>query len=346
MWAQTHRMSSILPTGKTPERTLAILDVGHGNCAVLRDEKGVVVVDAGPGSGLLQYLADHKIDHVEVLFLSHADKDHIGGAAQLLASKTVTVGRVCLNTDSAKGSAVWDDLVYELNRADNAGKLKFDVSLVHDTSGQYDQGKVRIEVLAPSKYLAAKGAGSTDRQGRKLSNNSVSAVIRFVHNGQPIATLPGDIDEIGLDDLVDNRVDIRAVTLVYPHHGGKGGRDEPGFVTKVCDLVKPATVIFSVARDRLKHPLPDVIALVRKQVKDVRIACTQLNQHCATKAPTAKPNHLAAVYAQGRDARHCCAGTVLLQLDDTAVILPDRKAHEAFITAEAPSALCRLPTKP
>src|SRR5689334_18389112 len=132
-WVQILQMSSTLQTGKRPERTLAILDVGHGNCAVLRDDKGVLVVDAGPGSGLLQYLSDKHIRHVDVLLLSHADKDHIGGAAQLLASKTVTVGRVCLNTDSAKGSEIWDDLLYELNRADSAGGLKFEVSLVHDT---------------------------------------------------------------------------------------------------------------------------------------------------------------------------------------------------------------------
>lgn len=320
---------------------LAILDVGHGNCAVLHDKQGVVVVDAGPGSGLLEYLAEHKIFHVDVLLLSHADKDHIGGAAQLLASKTVTVGRVCLNTDSAKGSDIWDDLLYELNRADNANILRFDVSLVHDLSGQYDQGTVRIEVLGPSKYLAAKGAGSTDRKGRKISNNSVSAIIRLLKDGKPIAILPGDVDEIGLDDLVDNGVDMQAPNLVYPHHGGRGSRDEASFVGKLCDLVKPLTVIFSVARGRTKHPLPDVIKIVRQKVNNVRIACTQLTQHCAAKIPATKPNHLSAVYAHGRDARHCCAGTVLVQLDSPTVIWPDHKAHEAFIATEAPSALCR-----
>ena len=333
-------MNSISQTGKQPERTLAILDVGHGNCAVLRDENGVVVVDAGPGSGLLQYLAEQKVSHVDVLLLSHADKDHIGGAAQLLASKTVSIGRVCLNTDSAKGSDVWDDLVYELSCADNAGKLRFDVSLVHDLSGQYDQGKVRIEVLGPSKYLAAKGAGSTDRQGRKISNNSVSAVIRFVQNGNPVAILSGDVDEIGLDDLIMNRVDLLAPNLVYPHHGGKGSRDESRFVEKLCDHVKPSAIIFSVARGRTKHPLPEIIGLVRKKVKDVRIACTQLTQHCAAKTLMVDPKHLAPVYAHGRDAGHCCAGTVLLLLDGDAV-LPERNAHTAFINAVAPAGLCR-----
>jgi hypothetical protein len=42
----------------TAEQTLTILDVGHGNSAVLADAEGVAVIDAGPKAGLLQYLSD------------------------------------------------------------------------------------------------------------------------------------------------------------------------------------------------------------------------------------------------------------------------------------------------
>ena len=36
------------------------LDVGHGNCTVLVDTDGVVVIDAGPKSKLLKFLRDRK----------------------------------------------------------------------------------------------------------------------------------------------------------------------------------------------------------------------------------------------------------------------------------------------
>ncbi len=39
-----------------PERALAILDVGHGNCAVVKTPEGVGVIDAGLRSGLLEFL--------------------------------------------------------------------------------------------------------------------------------------------------------------------------------------------------------------------------------------------------------------------------------------------------
>ena len=38
-----------------------ILDVGHGNSAVLIDRDGVVVIDAGPNTVLLDFLIDHHI---------------------------------------------------------------------------------------------------------------------------------------------------------------------------------------------------------------------------------------------------------------------------------------------
>ena len=68
---------------------LAILDVGHGNCAVLTDSKGIVVIDTGPGSALLEYLSEKNIKTIDVVLISHADQDHIGGLIQLLFSKSV-----------------------------------------------------------------------------------------------------------------------------------------------------------------------------------------------------------------------------------------------------------------
>src|SRR5438034_932161 len=107
------------------KRSLAILDVGHGNCAVLVDSKGVAVIDAGPGSALLEYLAEQKIGHIEVVLISHADEDHIGGLIALLDAMTVTVARVCLNPDASKGTKTWDSLLAVLNQADIRGKLDF-----------------------------------------------------------------------------------------------------------------------------------------------------------------------------------------------------------------------------
>ena len=323
------------------KRRLAILDVGHGNCAVLVDTKGIVVIDAGSGSGLLEFLAEQKITHVNVVLLSHADKDHIGGLLALLSANTVAIDQIYLNTDSLKASRLWDDLLYELDEARKRGRLAFNVSLVEDASGKYDQGAVRIEILAPSRYLAGKGPGSRDRRRRKLTSNSVSAVVRLSQDGKPIALLPGDIDDVGLTNIMEAGGDAKAPIVVFPHHGGRACRDMVEFVRKLLDLTGATTVIFSIARGEPKHPDPDVIAAVRRHSATLRVACTQLSEHCARTVPGVQPQHLNVIFARGRESNACCAGSFVIDLDSPDVLLPGAPAHGEFVRKNAPSALCR-----
>ena len=113
-------------------QSIGIIDVGHGNSTVLIDDDGVVVIDAGPKSGLLEYLREQNITHVDILLISHADQDHLGAVAQLLASNEFTLGRVALNSDGEKASQAWDDMLYELDQAALRKKVQLDISLVPD----------------------------------------------------------------------------------------------------------------------------------------------------------------------------------------------------------------------
>jgi competence protein ComEC len=73
--------------------TLHFLDVGQGDAAVLRTPGGHwVVVDAGPRSDkwdagrrvVVPYLARHRAARIDVLVISHAHADHLGGVPALL----------------------------------------------------------------------------------------------------------------------------------------------------------------------------------------------------------------------------------------------------------------------
>jgi beta-lactamase superfamily II metal-dependent hydrolase len=323
-------------------RKLAILDVGHGNCAVLQDSNGVVVIDAGPGNALEIYLHEQGIRRVDVVLISHADQDHLGGLISLLASRAVEIGRVRLNTDSSKGSKIWDDLIYELSQLDREKQIDFQPYLTREESGVYDQGSIEIRVLAPSKYLAGKGPGSRDRRGRRILTNALSAVIRLSELGNPLALFPGDLDKVGLENLDCSAEDLRAPLLVFPHHGGRagaGGLDD--FVRELCERVRPKIVVFSTGRGRYGSALPEVVSAVRMHVEDVWIACTQLAEHCASDLPKAGPKHLNREFAQGREGGKCCAGTLVIDLDKGKCLLPIYNDHQEFIGIAAPSALCR-----
>src|SRR5687768_11406880 len=109
---------------------LAILDVGHGNAAVVFGTDGTVVIDAGLGATLADFLEQRTVRELTAVLISHADQDHIGGLIGLLSTGLVQVGRVRLNSDALKGSKIWDDLLFELQAQDNARKLDFEPLLV------------------------------------------------------------------------------------------------------------------------------------------------------------------------------------------------------------------------
>jgi competence protein ComEC len=255
---------------------LYILDIGHGNSSVLIDKDGIVVIDAGPKSGLLEFLLAKNITKVDILLLSHADQDHISGLLSLLSSKKVQCSRIYLNSDAGKKSKLWDDLVYALYDHDKQGKIYFETSLTPHLNGKLNQGDVSIEVLAPNKYISAKSPGSIDRKRRKLTSNSISAVIRLSFNGKSIALLPGDIDSVGLDNLSEDHADINAWLTVYPHHGGRPGEaDTHKFCAQFCALVQPEVVVFSI-RDNAQHfPTKEVVETVQNMSANIRMYTTR-----------------------------------------------------------------------
>src|SRR5712692_10484656 len=116
------------------EPNVTILDVGHGNCAVLVDDK-VVVIDAGPGTTLLDFLKEEGIKEVAVVLISHADEDHIKGLVSLLESQTVLVRLVRINSDGVKNSPTWNDLMYLLDEANKDGSVRFEVGLTTNQTG-------------------------------------------------------------------------------------------------------------------------------------------------------------------------------------------------------------------
>ena len=321
-------------------RCLCILDVGHGNSAVLDGgDGGVVVVDTALGSTLCEFLEEQKIKKVRTIYLSHADEDHIGGLVGLLASDVVQVGKVVVNSDAKKGTAVWDDLIYELDNAYRAGRLEFKVGLV--AGDGEDLKDVEIRVLGPSRYLVAKGVGSTDRAGRRISGNSMSAVIRVSVSGRHVAVLAGDIDGVGLEDLVGKAKDAGARVLVYPHHGGRpGGAAVRPFVETLLDAVSPTVVVFSFARGRYGLPNEEILRIVRERRPDARIVCTQLSPHCSATVPSQPLEHLSDVFARGRSERACCGGTIVVPLDDVDGLEPGRAEHVEFIQANVATPMC------
>jgi beta-lactamase superfamily II metal-dependent hydrolase len=321
--------------------SLTVLDVGHGSCAILAEAARIVVFDAGPKSGLLEFLLQHQINTIDLIMISHADRDHIEGLIAILGTNAISVKMVRLNTDSLKGSDIWDDLLFELDSLQKQGKTDFSPALTEGDSGKFNSPEVALEIIGPSAYLAAKGPSGKDAYDRRITTNSISAVIRVLYKGSPVALLTGDMDLIGLDEILRGGKDITAPILVFPHHGGNAGTDMAAFSEKLYQLVKPEKVLFSIGRGRYGTPVPEVVDKARKLNAKVKISCTQLSEHCATTVPTTDHTHISSVFASGRETRRCCAGSITVSLTASTAAFPMWNEHQEFITTSAPGALCR-----
>jgi len=91
--------------------------------------------------------------------------------------------------------------------------------------------------------------------------------------------LPGDMDWVGLDNLLEACPQPNARVLVFPHHGGTphGGREREFARTHVPG-VKPELVLFSIGRGVHNTPRPEIVAGVRAAAPSAHVMCTQLSK--------------------------------------------------------------------
>lgn len=324
---------------------LIILDVGRGNCAILRDTKSVTVIDCPPPTILLETLESLGINSIDHVLISHADLDHAGGLPNLLDE--IAIRNVYINPDAEKTSKSWIDIRIALELAEEKG-TEIHTSLTASLSRKIKSGQVEIEILAPSLGVALGGVGGTDLEGRKLTANSMSVVIGLIHNSCRVALLPGDMSEIGLDNLLKKHENIEAQILLFPHHGGTPGNTRSKeFAYKLCHLVHPELVVFSFGRgwSHVENPRSDIIQGVLSAVPDAHIMCTQLSRNCAVELPISDFSHLTSLPAMGRLNNCCCGGTVIIKIDgEQTTYIPLLLSHRDFVSdkQKVPAPMCLL----
>lgn len=321
--------------------SVTVADVGHGNCALIRDEGFVALVDVAPGGVPLELLRDAGLDRVDVVVISHADEDHVGGLVNLLAQ--FEVGEVWINGDADRAGHSWDAVRAALRAAQEQGRTAVRCSLEAGTELASPSGRVLLKVVAPAGWNRLYDTGSKPVGRQRNTANGMSAIVAVLVDGVTQVLLAGDADAQAFADLTNAGADLRAPLLVFPHHGGRAG---PGmapvvFAADLCRAVEPSLVVFSVGRSRRPFPRPDVVKSVQAS-SAAHIACTQLTQICAADLPAAQPTHLHPTAAAGRPGRECCAGTVVKAFPPPgAVLLPVLADHAAFVRASAPTAMCR-----
>ena len=323
---------------------LIILDVGQGNCILLRNTKGTIVIDCPSGSTLIETLTELQIQEISHLLISHADKDHIGGISSLLRNDIIRVHSVHVNTEFDRHGAVWEDFISTLIDARKKYGLKVFAQLTISSTEMLKTGEVEVEVIAPAPELALKGgAGKEDSSGNLLNSNSMSAVVVFCHHEHRVAISTGDLDEIGLDNILLESPNLKSDILIFPHHGGRPSSKNNGieFTRKLCNLVKPNLVIFSNGRGHYHHPLKEIVDTIVATIPNVHILCTQLSKNCSKVDLTNLSNHLHSLPARGKSKKSCCGGTVVVKINGKeTTYTPEAQTHKKFVSTELATPLC------
>lgn len=340
-------IDQVIQLGSTAGATasMTILDVGHGNCCVVAssDRNSVIVIDTGPGAGVLEYLLQEGISRVKSVVLSHADADHISGLIALLNAGIFQVDEVISNSDALKRSEKWSDLAWTLDRLKRAGTLRSVDRLQEGDTLDTQIDNVGIRVLAPRLGLVLTGPGAHDPKGRLITSNSASAVLLVEFGTRRVALLTGDLDRLGFDYLIESGQDLSADILVFPHHGGLSGsgiRAAAVLAEELTKVVNPTDVVFSMDRRKFGNPRKEVVAAVRRAAPDARIACTELAEACSAQLSTHDPAHLLPLFASGFSRKSCCAGSMRLCFVENAALEPSREEHRRFVEGYAATALC------
>lgn len=202
-----------LPAGETGKAELSVLDVGSGQCAVLRCPSGrTVILDAGTQGGfdpyeraLQPFLRQMRWPMPSAAFVSHPHVDHYNALPGLLAQHNLSQTFVNDTFETADPREAGPArLVREFAAAGTRVRV-----LTRGQTVQLDD-QTRVTVLWPPPAS----------QGYQLADpNDTSLVLRVDCAGLRLL-LPGDIGELAQRRLLElSQDELRAEVLILPHHG-------------------------------------------------------------------------------------------------------------------------------
>lgn len=256
------------PPAETPTLRLTLLDVGQGESLFLDFPEGRrMLVDAGgvPGSSfdigarvVAPFLLHDWVGSLDVLVLTHAQADHIGGAPAIL--RGFPVGEVWSgDTPYSSVAFLW---VQEYLR-----HRRIPLRIVSAGSPEIRWGEATIQVLHPPP----RGSRPAQRAPfTGLRSNDASLVLRL-GIGSQAALLTGDVEREGELALLRRPAPLRTQVLKVPHHGSRTSSS-----SAFLAAVRPEVALLSAGyRNRFNHPHPEIVE--RYHALDVRLFRTDLH---------------------------------------------------------------------
>ena len=174
--------------------------IGKADAILIRHRDASILIDTGEngdGTKLLEKLANIGVTKLDLLILTHFDKDHIGGADKIIQS--LPIDRIVMpayEKDETKQFTELNDALI--------GTSAEIVWLSEDESREFGALTVQLWV-SPVPY-----------DGK--SDNNQSIVTKVVHNGKAYLFM-GDAEEAELKALIFSGKNLTCEVIKMPHHG-------------------------------------------------------------------------------------------------------------------------------
>ncbi|HUD19779.1 MAG TPA: MBL fold metallo-hydrolase [Patescibacteria group bacterium] len=238
-------------------------NVGQGDASYVRLPDGRdMLIDGGPDDRVLTCLGRHMPfwdRHIDMVVLSHPQKDHMAGLVSVLNRFDVSY---VFKSDVANTSEEYKQFMGAIQKRHIPVKLL--------TQGdRITIGPTSLLVLWPTSAQIAKahgvgltnvlGAASTDEPASVIATLNDYCVVFELHYRTFDVIYPGDADSrvepryTGLP-LADNEVEV----LKVPHHGSK-----TGLTKDFIEWIHPKLAVISVGNNSYGQPAKEIITILQ-----------------------------------------------------------------------------------
>ena len=237
-------------------------DVGQGDSFLITYKSFQILVDGGPNNKVLGCLSDNMPfwdRTVDVVVLSHPQKDHFGGLIEVFKDYEVKYFLTSPLEVSSHEWSVLKDLV------GGSG-----VKVLNPVSGnKYRFGLIYLDILHPSEkylltnfkdYIIGNGKDVLGGYTSKKDPNEFSLVLILSFKDFD-ALFTGDIgpklsDEIASRLLISDKQRVEYIKI--PHHGSKNGLSKA-----LLDAIDPEIAVISVGKgNSYGHPHKEILELL------------------------------------------------------------------------------------
>ncbi len=214
------------------EMFVDFIDVGQGDCTLIRASDAVMLVDAGESGTadtVISYLKEKGIEKIDCCIATHPHSDHIGALYKVFEE---------FNVDTVLLPDLPDELIpttsaYEkfLDGLENVKNI-----IPAGAGDDFDFGSLNVDILGPVKEYD------------DLNHMSVVSKVTF---GNTSIMLTGDTETPAEADMLKKKsVDYSADILKVGHHGSKTSTSE-----KWLEAVNPQFAVISCGLDNdYGHP--------------------------------------------------------------------------------------------